>query len=217
MKTLKESILSSTSTGKFGIIMSYIRKHSGKHYINPNGIDETEKYIIDYASLDDSGKLNIKYTSNRVVPLKIKDDQCTKLPIKLGDLGCPFILKAPKLQSEEGLPDSVMSYFCCNDNEIVEVNHLPYIKSPWSGFLIFEIGGPKLRRIHCDYKGDTIRSNGGNAKLRIFVDTNMPKEELDLLLQDIQTHFKFRKVLKGKYTLEVRDYKTKTLYWSYKH
>ena len=214
MKTIKESILSSTSTGKFGIIMSYIRKHSGKHYINPNGTDETEKYIMDYASLDDSGKLNIKYTSNRVVPLKIKDDQCTKLPIKLGVLGCPFILKAPKLQSEEGLPDSVVSYFWCKDNEIVEVNHLPYIKSPLHGCLILEIGGPKLRRIHCDYKGDTIR---GNAKIKIFVNTKMPKEELDLLMQDIETHFEFHRVLKGKYTLEVRDYNTNTIYWSYKH
>ena len=215
MKTLKESILSSTGSGKSGFAMSYIKKHSGKHYINSYGIDETEKYVMDYASVDDSGKLNIQQHSfSRTAPLVIEDDQCTKLPIKLGDLGCPFILKAPKLQSEEGLPDSVMSYFSCNDNEIVEVNHLPYIKFPLHGCLILDIGGPKLRRIHCDYKGDTIR---GNAKLRIFVDTNMPKEELDLLMQDIQTHFEFHRVLKGKYTLEVRDYKTKTLYWSYKH
>ena len=148
------------------------------------------------------------------MPLEIEDYQCTKLPIKLGDLGCPFILKAPKLQSEEGLPDSVVSYFWCYDNEIVEVNHLPYIESPLHGCLILEIGGPKLRRIHCDYKGDAIR---GNAKIKIFVDTKMPKEELDLLMQDIQTHFEFHRVLKGKYTLEVKDYKTNTLYWSYKH
>ena len=214
MKTLKESILSSTGSGKSGFAMSYIRKHAGKHYINSYGIDEIEKYIIDCASVDDSGKLNIKYTSNRNIPLRIEDDQCTKLPIKLGNLGCPLILNASKLQSDEGLPDSVISYFCCNDNEIVEVNHLPYIKIPLYGSLILKIGGPKLRRIHCDYKGDTIR---GNAKIKIFVDTKMPKEELDLLMQDIQTHFEFHRVLKGKYTLEVIDYKTNSIYWSYKH
>lgn len=216
MKTLKESILSSTSTGKagFAMVMNYIRKHTGKNYFNPYSTDEIEKYIIDCASVDDSGKLNIKYTSNRNIPLRIEDDQCTKLPIKLGNLGCPLILNASKLQSDEGLPDSVISYFCCNDNEIVEVNHLPYIKIPLYGSLIFEIGGKKLRRIHCDYKGDTF---SGIVKLRIFVDTNMPKEELDLLMQDIETHFEFRRVLKGKYILEVRDYKTKTLYRSYKH
>ena len=214
MKTIKESILSSTGSGKAGFAMSYMIKHAGKHYINSFGIDETEKYIIDCASVDDYGKLNIKYTSNRTVPLRIEDDQCTKLPIKLGNLGSSLILNAPKLQSDEGLPDSVISYFYCLDNKIVEVNHLPYIKIPLYGSLIFEIGGPKLRRIHCDYKGDTF---SGIVKLRIFVDTNMPKEELDLLMQDIETHFEFRRVLKGKYILELRDYKTKTLYRSYKH
>lgn len=215
MKTLKESILSSTGSGKSGFAMFYVRKHLVEQYIKQYGVDDYEKYIMDYASVDDSGKLNIQqHTFSRTAPLKINDDQCTKLPIKLGVLGCPLILEAPKLQSEEGLPDSVISYFCCYGNEIAEVNHLPYIKSPLHGCLILEIGGPKLRRIHCDYKGDTIR---GNANLRIFVDTKMPKEELDLLMQDIQTHFEFHRVLKGKYTLEVRDYKTKTLYWSYKH
>ena len=122
MKTLKESILSSTGSGKAGFAISYIRKHAGKHYINSHG-DETEKSIIDCASVDDSGKLNIRYTSNRVIPLRIEDDQCTKLPIKLGNLGCPLILNASKLQSDEGLPDSVISYFYCLDNKIVEVNH----------------------------------------------------------------------------------------------
>ena len=215
MKTLKESILSSTGTGKSGFAMSYIRKHFVEPYIKQYGIDDYEKYIMDYASVDDSGKFSIKqHEFSHISPLEIEDDPCTKLPIKFGDLGCPFILEAPKLQSEEGLPDSVVSYFWCYDNEIVEVNHLPYIKSPLHGCLILKIGGPKLRRIHCDYKGDAIR---GNAKIKIFVDTKMPKEELDLLMQDIQTHFEFHRVLKGKYTLEVIDYKTKTLYWSYKH
>ena len=215
MKTLKESILSSTGTGKSGFAMSYIRKHLVEPYIKQYGIDDYEKYVMDYTSVDDSGKLNIKqHEFSHISPLEIKDDPCTKLPIKFGDLGCPFILETPKLQSEEGLPDSVISYFWCYDNEIVEVNHLPYIKSPLHGCLILEIGGPKLRRIHCDYKGDTIR---GNAKIKIFVDTKMPKEELDLLMQDIQTHFEYRRVLKGKYILELRDYKTKTLYRSYKH
>ena len=194
--------------------MFYVRKHLVEPYIK-YGIDDYEKYVMDYASVDDSGKLNIKqHEFSHITPLKIKDDPCTKLPIKFGALGCPFILETPKLQSEEGLPDSVVSYFWCKDNEIVEVNHLPYIKSPLHGCLILEIGGPKLRRIHCDYKGDAIR---GNAKIKIFVDTKMPKEELDLLMQDIQTHFEFHRVLKGKYTLEVKDYKTNTLYWSYKH
>ena len=215
MKTIKESILSSTGSGKAGFAISYIRKHFVEPYIKQYGVDDYEKYIMDYASVDDSGKFNIKqHEFSHISPLEIEDDQCTKLPIKLGALGCPFILETPKLQSEEGLPDSVVSYFWCYDNEIVEVNHLPYIKSPLHGCLILKIGGPNLRRIHCDYKGDTIR---GNAKIKIFVDTKMPKEELDLLMQDIQTHFEFHRVLKGKYTLEVRDYKTKTLYWSYKH
>lgn len=215
MRTIKESILSSTGSGKTGLVMDYIRKHFGKHHINSYGTDESEKYVMDYASVDDSGKLNIKqHTFSRTAPLKIEDDQCTKLPIKLGVLGCPLILDAPKLQSEEGLPDSVISYFCCYGNEIAEVHHLPYIKFPLHGCLVFEIGGPKLRRIHCDYKGDTIR---GNAKLRILVDTSMPKEELDLLMQDIKTHFEFHRVLKGKYTLEVKDYKTNAPYWGYKH
>ena len=215
MKTLKESILSSTGSGKSGFAMSYIRKHLIEPYIKQYGIDDYEKYVMDYSSVDDSGKLNIKqHEFSHISPLEIEDYQCTKLPIKFGALGCPFILETPKLQSEEGLPDSVVSYFWCYDNEIVEVNHLPYIKSPLHGCLILKIGGPKLRRIHCDYKGDAIR---GNAKIKIFVDTKMPKEELDLLMQDIQTHFEFHRVLKGKYTLEVIDYKTNSIYWSYKH
>ena len=215
MKTLKESILSSTGSGKSGFAMSYIRKHLIEPYIKQYGIDDYEKYVMDYSSVDDSGKFNIKqHEFSHISPLEIEDEQCTKLPVKFGALGCPFILETPKLQSEEGLPDSVVSYFWCYDNEIVEVNHLPYIKSPLHGCLILKIGGPKLRRIHCDYKGDTIR---GNAKIKIFVDTKMPKEELDLLMQDIQTHFEFHRVLKGKYTLEVIDYKTNSIYWSYKH
>lgn len=119
-----------------------------------------------------------------------------------------------KLNSEEGMPESVRSYFYCFNNEIEEIHYLPYIKYPLHGCVVFEIGGPKLRRIHCNYRGDTLR---GNAYLYIYVDSTMPKEQFDLLMNDIQTHFEFHKVLKGKYSIFVKDCNSKAVIWSFKH
>ena len=60
MKTLKESILSSTGSGKSGFAMSYIRKHLIEPYIKQYGIDDYEKYVMDYVSTSDHLKVVIK-------------------------------------------------------------------------------------------------------------------------------------------------------------
>ena len=98
MKTIKESILSSTGSGKSGFAMSYIRKHFVEPYIKQYGVDDYEKYIMDYANVDDSGKFNIKqHEFSHISPLEIEDDPCTKLPIKFGALGLSFYFKSTKI------------------------------------------------------------------------------------------------------------------------
>ena len=148
MKSLYESILSSTNTGKAPLVRAWLEEHDIKNYtINTRGeididgdVDLSYKnikefpYFIQFGTI--KGNFNCKHnnlTSLKGVPREVKgtfDCSCNDLislegaPAKVGG---SFDCAHNYITSLEGAPDKIKGYFDCGCNEIKDLKGAPKV------------------------------------------------------------------------------------------
>ena len=148
MKSLYESILSSTNTGKAPLIRAWLEEHGIKNYtINTRGdididgdIKITYKNIKEFPSFIQFGTIkgNFDCKHNNLISLKgapreVKgtfDCSCNDLTSLEGapeKVGGSFDCAHNDLTSLEGAPDKIKGYFDCGCNEIKDLKGAPKV------------------------------------------------------------------------------------------
>ena len=127
MKTLYESILSSTNTGKISLVRAWLEEHDIKNYtINTRGeididgdIKLTYKNIKEFPYFIQFGtvKGNFDCKHNNLISLK-------GVPREVkGNFDC----SCNDLTSLEGAPDKIKGYFDCGSNNIEDLKGAPKV------------------------------------------------------------------------------------------
>ena len=148
MKSLYESILSSTNTGKAPLVKAWLEEHDIKNYtINTRGdididgdIKITYKNIKEFPSFIQFGTIkgNFDCKHNNLISLKgapreVKgtfDCSCNDLTSLEGapeKVGGSFDCAHNDLTSLEGAPDKIKGYFDCGCNEIKDLKGAPKV------------------------------------------------------------------------------------------
>ena len=148
MKTLYESILSSTNTGKAPLVKAWLEEHDIKNYtINTRGdididgdIKITYKNIKEFPSFiqfgTTKGNFDCKHKnliSLKGAPREVKgtfDCSCNDLTSLEGapeKVGGSFDCAHNNLTSLEGAPDKIKGYFDCGCNEIKDLKGSPKV------------------------------------------------------------------------------------------
>ena len=127
MKTLYESILSSTNAGKTGLIRAWLDENDIKNYtINSKGeVDVNGDVILDYKNLTEfpsfiqfgTVKENFFCNNNNLTTLK-------GAPKKVGG---GFECSYNKLTSLKGAPNEVGGYFDCSFNNLISLEGAPNV------------------------------------------------------------------------------------------
>lgn len=148
MKSLYESILSSTNTGKVSLVRAWLEDHGIKNYtINSKGeidIDEDVKltyknikefpYFIQFGTV--KGNFDCKHNnliSLKGVPREVKgnfDCSCNDLTSLEGapeKVGRSFDCAHNHLTSLDGAPDKIKGYFDCRSNSIEDLKGAPKV------------------------------------------------------------------------------------------
>ena len=150
MKSLYESILSSTNTGKAPLVRAWLEEHGIKNYtINTRGeIDVDGDIKITYKNIKEfpsfiqfgtvKGNFDCKHnnlTSLKGVPREVKGDfdcACNDLTSLEGapeKVGRSFDCAHNHLTSLEGAPDKIKGYFDCGSNNIEDLKGAPKVVS----------------------------------------------------------------------------------------
>ena len=150
MKSLYESILSSTNTGKAPLIRAWLEEHGIKNYtINTRGeIDVDGDIKITYKNIKEfpsfiqfgtvKGNFDCKHnnlTSLKGVPREVKGDfdcACNDLTSLEGapeKVGRSFDCAHNYLTSLKGAPDKIKGYFDCTSNNIEDLKGAPKVVS----------------------------------------------------------------------------------------
>lgn len=148
MKSLYESILSSTNVGKAPLVRAWLEEHDIKNYtINTRGeididgdVDLSYKnikefpYFIQFGTI--KGNFDCKHnnlTSLKGVPREVKetfDCSCNDLTSLEGapeKVGRSFDCAHNYITSLEGAPDKIKGYFDCGCNEIKDLKGAPKV------------------------------------------------------------------------------------------
>lgn len=150
MKSLYESILSSTNTGKAPLIKAWLEEHGIKNYtINNKGeIDVDGDIELTYMNIKEfpsfiqfgtvKGNFDCKHnnlTSLKGVPREVKGDfdcACNDLTSLEGapeKVGRSFDCAHNYLTSLKGAPDKIKGYFDCTSNNIEDLKGAPKVVS----------------------------------------------------------------------------------------
>ena len=148
MKSLYESILSSTNTGKAPLIRAWLEEHGIKNYtINTQGeIDINGDIKITYKNIKEfpyfiqfgtiKGNFDCKHNnliSLKGAPREVKgtfDCACndlTSLEWATAKVGGSFDCAHNYITSLEGAPDKIKGYFDCGCNEIKDLKGAPKV------------------------------------------------------------------------------------------
>ena len=148
MKSLYESILSSTNTGKVSLVRAWLEEHGIKNYtINKQGeIDINGDIEITYENIKEfpyfiqfgtiKGNFDCKHNnliSLKGAPREVKgtfDCACNDLTSLEGapwKVGGSFDCAHNNLTSLEGAPDKIKGYFDCGCNEIKDLKGAPKV------------------------------------------------------------------------------------------
>ena len=146
MKSLYESILSSTNTGKASIIKAWLDEHNIKNYtINSKGevdvdgdVNLSGRGLTEFPSYIQFGNVkgnffcnNNNLTTLKGAPKKVgggfecKYNKLTTLKVAPKDIGGYFECSFNNLISLEGAPIEVNSYFDCSNNKLTSLEGAP--------------------------------------------------------------------------------------------